>query len=190
MAAAALMALPFGAPAVAAPAPAAPAAAKAVSGSHVGSPLIQVQRQGRGGGPGARGGFRGGGPGMGGRGFRGGGPGMRGPGFRRGGPGFSRGAGRRHWAGTRPGFRRGYHRHHRHWRGGIGFGAPYFYGAWGPSYYYDDFYDAPIYDYDEPIASYDDDAVERCAARYRSFDRRTGTFLHNNGQRRLCPYLR
>lgn len=120
--------------------------------------------------------------------MRGGGPVMRGPGFRRGGPGIGRGAGRRNWAGSRPGFRRGAHRHHRHhrrWRrGGIYFGAPYYYGTWGPSYYYDDFY------YDDPVVSYDDDAIARCAARYRSFDAASGTFLHVSGERRLCPYLR
>ena len=102
--------------------------------------------------------------------------------------------GRGDFAGPRRGYRGGGHRHHRHahrrWRGGgVYFGAPYYYGAWGPSYYYDDFYDAPYYD-DVPVASYDDDDVERCAARYRSFDRRTGTFLTYGGERRLCPYLR
>ncbi|WP_334151441.1 BA14K family protein [Hyphomicrobium sp.] len=32
--------------------------------------------------------------------------------------------------------------------------------------------------------------MERCAARYRSFDRASGTFLANDGRRKLCPYLR
>jgi len=167
------MALPFGAPAHAAPAPAAPATAKAASQADVGTPVIKVQRAQRGGG--MRGsGFRGRGPGMGSRGFRGRGPGIN-RSFRGRGAGYRRGAGRRHWAG-RPGHR---HRHWRGRRGGIYFGAPYYYGAWGPSYYYDD-----------PVVSYDDDAVARCAARYRSFDPASGTFLHVSGERRLCPYLR
>lgn len=63
---------------------------------------------------------------------------------------------------------------------------PYNY-YFGPDYYEDTDY----YDDDEGDAVvYSDDAVERCAARYRSFDRRTGTYLSSGGQRRLCPYLR
>lgn len=79
-----------------------------------------------------------------------------------------------------------------HWHGGHGhhhfrprfYGVPYFYG---PSYYYDDYY---YDDGDDDAVVYADDAVERCAARYRSFDRRSGTFMTYGGQRKLCPYLR
>jgi hypothetical protein len=67
--------------------------------------------------------------------------------------------------------------------------VPYYYGGYG-SYYDDYYYDD--YDDDGGAAVYanDGDAVARCAARYRSFDRASGTFLSNSGQRKLCPYLR
>lgn len=60
---------------------------------------------------------------------------------------------------------------------------PYYYG---PSYYYGDDY----YDDDDDVAEYSGDAVARCQSRYRSFDPGSGTFLSNNGTRKLCPYLR
>lgn len=143
--------------------------------------VIDVQRRGGGGFSGMRGGggFRGMRGGGGFRGMRGGGPrfgAMRGGHARgiRGGPRHGFRGGRRHWHG-------GHHHHHRHWRRRFypaWYGVPYYYD-YGPSYYYDD------YDY----GSYDDDAVARCAARYRSFDASTGTFLHVSGERRRCPYL-
>jgi hypothetical protein len=86
-----------------------------------------------------------------------------------------------HWHGG-GGHWHGGHGHHHHFRPRW-YGVPYFYG---PSYYYDDYYD----DDDGDAVVYADDAVERCAARYRSFDRRTGTFVTYGGQRKLCPYLR
>jgi hypothetical protein len=87
------------------------------------------------------------------------------------------------------------HHGHGHWHGGYGhnhfrprwygYGAPYYYD-YGPAYYDDD----DVYYEDESVQYSDDDAVERCASRYRSFDYRTGTFLRNDGRRQLCPYLR
>src|SRR5690606_7300219 len=99
----------------------------------------------------------------------------------------------RNLSGPRRAFRGGAHRHHlhRHRRGGFYFGAPYYYGIYGPSYYYDDFYYAAADDSDDsPVVSYDADTVGRFAARYHSFDRATGTFLHTSGVRKLCPYVR
>lgn len=82
-----------------------------------------------------------------------------------------------------------------HWHGGHGhhhfrprfYGVPYYY--YGPSYYYDDYDYEDDYD-DAVVYSESGDAVARCEARYRSFDRRSGTFLANDGRRKLCPYLR
>jgi hypothetical protein len=34
-----------------------------------------------------------------------------------------------------------------------------------------------------------EDMLDRCAYRYRSFDRRTGTFTAYSGEKRVCPYL-
>jgi hypothetical protein len=59
--------------------------------------------------------------------------------------------------------------------------VPYYYG---PSYY-DDYYDD-----DDDVAEYSGDGVARCQSRYRSFDPASGTFLSNDGKRKLCPYLR
>lgn len=189
LAAAAFLALPLGVSAANAT-PASPAAAKTAIGADATAPLVKVAKRG---GRGMRsGGFRGRGPGMG-RAFRGRGPGVNRRAFRRGSAGFRRGAARRHQVGHRSWRHRHWrHRHHHHrrwWRGGVYFGAPYYYGSWGPSFYDDYFYDDPVI-VDEPVASYDDDAVERCDARYRSFDRSTGTFMTYGGERKLCPYLR
>lgn len=214
---AALMALPLGTTTAVA-APATPGVAKAGSGVEHRS-VIQVQNRGSGrsgGGAAMRGGggpggsaMRGGRPGGGGPGMRagrsGGGPALRGSGG--GQRAAMRGGGR--WAnsgGNRggPGFRgrgsgkgyanyRGRHHGHRHrFRGGRYFyGYPYFYN-YGPAYYDDYYYDDGGYNdtvYDDGGTVYADDDVARCAARYRSFDPATGTFLHNDGRRKLCPYL-
>jgi hypothetical protein len=106
----------------------------------------------------------------------------------RGGPRHAfRGGGRpgKHWHGGHG------HRHHghRHFRPRW-YGAPYYYGGYYPdSYYYDD-----SYDYDDGgdavVYADDGDAVARCASRYRSFDASTGTYLNNDGNRYICPYLR
>ena len=83
--------------------------------------------------------------------------------------------------GPRPG-KPGKHWHHRHRHYPRWYGVPYYYG---PDYYYDD------YAYYDDGPSYGDDAVARCAARYRSFDPRTGTYNPGGGKpRRICPYLR
>ncbi len=34
-----------------------------------------------------------------------------------------------------------------------------------------------------------DSAMRRCAANYRSFDPRSGTYIDRNGDTRVCPYL-
>ncbi len=201
MALAAVMSLPLGGAALAAPATT--QAAGAVSKTGAPSMIIDVRK---GGGSFSGGSFRMGSPAM-----RGGGGGPRfaagggGPRFsgRVGGPrvaGFNAGPrggvnyvpGRPgNWkpggggGGWKPG---GGHHHHGHhhrfyprW-----YGVPYYYGGYYPdAYYYDD-------DYDDDAVVYAEsgDAVARCAARYRSFDRASGTFLSNDGKRKLCPYLR
>lgn len=155
------------------------------------APPIEVQHRGFGGGRGGIGGFRGGprGGAIGG-GFRGRGPALGGSRIPRG--SISPGPGR--WAGSpgrpgrpggwRPGHGHHHGHHHRHFRPRGWWGVPY-YGYYGPSYYYDDFYE-----YDEPRVYVDDDAVARCRARFRSFDARTGTYVTTSGKRRVCPYLR
>lgn len=177
LALAALMTLPLGLTAAVA-APAASTTGNALSEidkSHV----IDVRKGGGGGFRG--GGFRGGGfrglPG--GRGFA-----MRGGGgrahFRGGGPriaGFRHRGPGRHWHGGHGHHHGHHHHHHRRW---AWYGVPYYYDYW-PDYYYNDVY------YDD--GGYDDDAVARCAARFRSFDPATGTYLHVSGERRRCPYL-
>jgi hypothetical protein len=34
-----------------------------------------------------------------------------------------------------------------------------------------------------------EEMMDRCADRYQTFDRRTGTFIAYSGERRVCPYL-
>jgi len=190
LAVATLMALPLGLPAAMA-APATPGTARAVSAIDAKGPVINVRNGGFRGGSGFRsgGGFRAGG-------FRGhiGGPRIRSfsPGVRN----FSRGAYRaRAYGGPKFAYKGGYKggkhhygnwawrgHHRRHFRGRYFVGYPYYYGAYYPSYYYDD-----DYYYDD--GGYSDDGVARCAARYRSFDPASGTFLGNDGRRHLCPYL-
>jgi hypothetical protein len=83
-----------------------------------------------------------------------------------------------HWGGHHGGH--GGHFYGRGFR--FFYGAPYYYG---PSYYDDS------YEYDDgDVAEYSGDAVTSCRSRYRSFDAATGTFLSNDGTRKLCPYLR
>jgi hypothetical protein len=142
---------------------AAPAAGSVMSKIDAGQPLINVGRRGGGGHE------HGGHGGHGGHGHHGGG------GHWHGGGG--------HWHGG--------HGHHHH---GHHYFRPGFYPGWyGVPYYYD--YGSSYYDYyedDDDAVVYSDsgDAVARCEARYRSFDRRSGTFLSTNGTRKLCPYLR
>lgn len=182
LAVAALAALPFGVGAAAA-APAVSDTARAISKADTGAPIIHIGRNGRGGGGGMHIGG-GGGPKFGG--------GGGGPRFGHGGGGprmaFRGGPGRGHWHGGGPGHWHGGHGHghHHHFRPRFyGYGAPYFYN----SYYYDDYFDDDDDD-DVVVYSQANDGVARCEARYRSFDRRTGTFLSTNGTRKLCPYLR
>lgn len=179
---AALVALPVMGTAAGA-APAAPTTGNALSKIDAGSHVVDVRK---GGGGGMRMGRMGGG-----RAFKGGGGGPRFA-MKGGGPriaGFrSRGSGR-HWHGGHGHWRggHGHHHHHHHHFRPRWYGVPYYYD-YAPSYYYDDYYDD---DYDDAVVyANDGDAVERCEARYRSFDRRSGTFLGNDGRRHLCPYLR
>lgn len=53
----------------------------------------------------------------------------------------------------------------------------------------DDDYDGDTTVVAETVISDGDDAVERCAARYRSFDPATGTYLGYDGLTHPCPYL-
>ncbi len=201
LAVAALAALPLGA-APAAAAPAAPGPARALSNDTTRAPVINVRKDGGGGGGmRAGGGFRSIGPAS-----RGGGPAFKpaGPGsiprsLGGGNPGFRAGQhrpGPPAFRGPRPGpnyaWRGGKHHHHgyphrRFPRGYYG-GYPYFYD-YGPSYY-DSYYYDDDYDDDAVVYANDGDAVARCESRYRSFDRATGTFLANDGKRKLCPYLK
>jgi len=119
------------------------------------------------------------------RAFRGyGGPRVAGWAGRRGGDNFvvgprrsniadGRWARRGNWDGWRGG---------RWWRrGAIVAGAPwYWYGN-------DDWYDGD-YGY-VGVAVDGGDPIDRCRARYRSFDPATGTFVGYDGVRRRCPYL-
>lgn len=177
LALAALVALPFTGTAAGA-APASPDTGNAVSRIDTRAHVIDVRKGGGFKGGGMRGGFKGFGSSGGFKGFKGGGfKGFKGGGPRIGlkGGGF-KGFRGRHW-------HKG-HGHRRHFRPRF-YGVPYYY--YGPSYYYyDDYY---YDDYDDGVV-YADDAVARCEARYRSFDRATGTFLGNDGRRHLCPYLR
>ncbi|WP_334151434.1 BA14K family protein [Hyphomicrobium sp.] len=164
---AALAALPLMASAASA-APVTPNTGAALSKAGTDGLVVDVRRSGGGGGHGIRSG------GGGGRHIHGGG----GPRFGGGGKPHRPGGG--HWHG-------GGHHGHGHFRPirPRWYGVPYFY--YGPSYYYDDFYEDDYDDYDVAPSG---DAIARCEARYRSFDRRTGTFLGYDGKRRLCPYLR
>ena len=164
----ALAVVPFMATAAAA-APATPNAASALSKVDAGSGTINVRK---GGGYPSLAGHGGGGH------FGGGG---HGGGHHHGGHGPGHGGGG-HWHGGGGHWHGGHHHHFRpRW-----YGVPYYYD-YGPSYYYDDDYDD---DDDAVVYSDSGDAVARCEARYRSFDRRTGTFLSNDGRRKVCPYLR
>ncbi|MFA5949099.1 MAG: BA14K family protein [Hyphomicrobium sp.] len=163
------------------------------------------------------GGFGGGGRGFAGAAIRGGGPAFRGPigrgpvirgaridGFRGqafrgyGGPRVAGWAGRRGGDGIVVGPRRGNIVNGRRWvagrgdwdgwRGGRGWrrgaivaGAPWYW--YGNDYWYNGAYDN--------VVAVDDggDPVDRCRARYRSFDPATGTFVGYDGVRRRCPYL-
>jgi hypothetical protein len=160
LAIAALAALPLGAT-VASAAPAVSDAVRAISTTDAGSPVINVRKDGGGGGPKFSGGPRG--------------------------PRFA-GNGPRHWKGG-PGHWNGNHgRHHGHFRPRW-YGIPYYYGGYYPNYYYDDSYYEDDDD-DVVVYSQNGDDVARCEARYRSFDPASGTFLGNDGLRHVCPYLR
>ena len=82
----------------------------------------------------------------------------------------------------------------------------YYGGTYGPGYgpapyyggYYRPYYEGPPVPppvYYAPARPYaegprEDDAVARCASRFRSFNPRTGTYINYDGEERLCPYLR
>lgn len=201
LAVAALAALPLGA-SVAAAAPAAPDAARALSNGNTKTPVINIRKDGGGGGGmRAGGGFRGGAPALrsgGSHSFRPAGVGPRPRSLGGGDPGFRAGhrPGAPAFRGPRPGSNyawRGGGKHHHGYRHrrfpGVYFGGYPYYYDYGPTYY-DSYYYDDDYDDDAVVYANEGDAVARCAARYRSFDRATGTFLANDGQRKLCPYLR
>ncbi len=87
-------------------------------------------------------------------------------------------------------------------RGYRGYGGYYgpgpYYGGYVRPYYYAPPPPPPLppvtYYETRPYASreggYGDDAVARCASRFRSFNPRTGTYVTYDGEERLCPYLR
>jgi hypothetical protein len=72
----------------------------------------------------------------------------------------------------------GHHHHHRHHRHGWGTGAAIVGGVVAGALIADA----------ARGASYS--AIERCEARFRSFDRSTGTYTTYGGETRVCPYLR
>jgi hypothetical protein len=120
-----------------------------------------------------------------------GGRGPRVAGFRGGrGPGGWNGGRPGNW---KPGWNGGHRRHYGHFRPRW-YGVPYYGGAaYYSNYYYDDYYSDDDYvddGGDAVVYSDGGDAVARCEARYRSFDRASGTFLSTSGERKLCPYLR
>ncbi len=84
--------------------------------------------------------------------------------------------------------------------GGDGRGGRYRHRNHGYGYYpgaiigfglgLDDDYDYGGYGYSNYNNEASDEAVERCAARFRSFEPDTGLYTTYGGHKRLCPYLR
>ena len=86
----------------------------------------------------------------------------------------------------------GYGRGYRGYGGYYGPG-PYYGGYYRPHYYAPPpvtYYETRPYESRPPERAYGDDAVARCASRFKSFDPRTGTYVTYDGEERLCPYLR
>ena len=90
-------------------------------------------------------------------------------------------------------WRRHHHRHHHHWRGNGRRGHHWRHGS------YDDGFNPGAAVAIGLIGSLiangvSDDgahsAIDRCDARYRSFNRSTGLYTTYGGEKRLCPYLR
>ncbi len=73
---------------------------------------------------------------------------------------------------------RGYGHHHGHWHG----------HGWGPGIIGGLVAGALIAGAIREGRANDAD-FERCEDRYRSFDRASGTYLGNDGERHVCPYL-
>jgi hypothetical protein len=69
-----------------------------------------------------------------------------------------------------------------YWAGGYGYGPYYGDGPYYGNGYYGD-------DYADEGGGYGGGGVSRCAATFRSFDPRTGTYMGYDGVRRACPYL-
>lgn len=86
-------------------------------------------------------------------------------------------------------------RHGRHFRRGFGPGVGFAFGYGYPYGYYDDLYAYsgdyyPAYDdsyVDTAVIEGGDDSVSACAARYRSYDPASRTYLGYDGQRHPCP---
>jgi BA14K-like protein len=74
------------------------------------------------------------------------------------------------------------HRRHRHRRGGG--------GGWGPAGIVGAIIAGTIIAAAIQEGRADEDDMERCAERYRSFDWETGTYINRYGEERVCPYLR
>jgi hypothetical protein len=92
--------------------------------------------------------------------------------------------------------RRGWrgHRGHRHggWGNGWGWGAAAAGLLLAAPYLADDGYaysGSYADDYDGDGYAYSAGGAERCAATFRSFDPRSGTYMGYDGIRRTCPYL-
>ena len=89
----------------------------------------------------------------------------------------------------------GRHHHGRHFHRGFWPGVGFALGAGYPYGYYDDLYAYsgdyyPAYDdsyADTAVVEGGDDSVAQCAARYRSYDPATRTYLGYDGQRHPCP---
>ncbi|WP_269153990.1 BA14K family protein [Methylobacterium currus] len=73
--------------------------------------------------------------------------------------------------------------------GGLGYG----YGGYDTGYYGDGYAPAGYGGFDEGYApaatevTSDTDQVNYCIQRFRSYDRASGTYLGNDGQRHPCP---
>ena len=77
-------------------------------------------------------------------------------------------------------------RHHRFEFDGFWYSAPFWLGA---PYAYNSYYDDYPYDYDDGYGLYagdDDDHVQACFARYRSYDPRSDTYMGYDGLRHRC----
>jgi len=161
---------------------------------------IDVADARRGGGAGMRaGGFggsgmRAGGVGGAGRVGLGGGPGRAhisnpiarpGIGNRPGGPGWAAGPGNRPGWGNRPGYGYGYRPGFAYGAAALGTGLAY--GAYNSGAYYGDYSDYDPYAAETSYSASPDDAIAECAARFKTYDPASQTYIVRKGQRASCP---